>query len=119
MNTRIAMRLLGLVAALATAGCARRATIGGGAAVKPKPAEPTISDGRSLIATMRRTHGGSWYRTLSFTQNNILYATTGRETRSQWLEHARVPGRLRIDYLPLSTRSGVLYDGARVHVFDN
>lgn len=68
---------------------------------------------------MQQHYGGQWYRTLSFTQNNTLYSARGGETKSQWLERIAVPGRVRIDYLPLSQRSGVLFDGSRVHTFDN
>jgi hypothetical protein len=43
----------------------------------------------------------------------------GSATNSQWRQHISLPGRLRIDYLPLTQRSGVLFDGSRVHTFDN
>jgi len=68
---------------------------------------------------MRQKYNAQWYKTLSFTQNNTLYSARGGATNSQWREHISVPGRLRIDYLPLSQRSGVLFDGSRVHTFDN
>lgn len=67
---------------------------------------------------MRQKYGGQWFKTLSFTDNNVLYGARG-ETKNQWRQHIAVPGKLRIDYLPLSQRSGVLFDGARVHTFDN
>jgi len=60
-----------------------------------------------------------WYKTLSFTQKNTLYSARGGETSSQWREQIAVPGKLRIDYLPLTQRSGVLFDGSRIHTFDN
>jgi hypothetical protein len=68
---------------------------------------------------MRQKYGGQWFKTLSFTQNNTLYSTRGGETNSQWRQRIAVPGKLRIDYLPLTQRSGVLFDGSRVHTFDN
>lgn len=68
---------------------------------------------------MRQKYGAQFYKTLAFTQNNILYSTRGTETKSQWRQQISVPGRLRIDYLPATQRSGVLFDGARVHTFDN
>lgn len=116
MRTRHLRWTVGATLAIAAAACARG---GGKPAAPPKPVEPPITDGRSLVAAMHRRYDGKWYRTLSFVQNNTLIATTGRQTRSQWIEHVSVPGRLRIDYLPLSTKSGVLYDGGKVHVFDN
>lgn len=85
----------------------------------PKPAAPSITDGRSLLGVMRAKYDTSWYKTLSFTQNNTLYSSRGTTTTSQWRQRIAVPGKLRIDYLPLTSRSGVLFDGARVHTFDN
>jgi len=103
----------GLVLGAACGG--RRATP---AAVPPAPTAPTVSDGPSLVSAMRFKHG-EWYRTLSFTANVTLYSARGTATPGQWRQQISVPGRLRIDYLPLSGRSGVLFDGARVHTFDN
>ncbi len=68
---------------------------------------------------MHRRYEGRWFRTLSFLQNNTLFPASGGEQRTQWLEHMAVPGKLRIDHLPLAGRSGVLYEGGKVHVFDN
>jgi hypothetical protein len=85
----------------------------------PRPSEPAVTDGQSLLRAMRQRYGGQWFKTLSFTQNNTLYTARGGETKSQWRQHLSVPGKLRIDYFPLSQRSGVLFDGSRVHTFDN
>ena len=68
---------------------------------------------------MRQKYNAQWYKTLSFTQNNTLYSARGGTTPSQWREHISVPGKLRIDYLPMTQKSGVLFDGSRVHTFDN
>jgi len=89
------------------------------AAPPPRPEAPAITDGRSLVTAMRQKYNAQWYKTLSFTQNNTLYSARGGATNSQWRQRIAVPGRLRIDYLPLSQRSGVLFDGSRVHTFDN
>lgn len=102
---------------LLAAGCSgRRATP---AATSPRPTAPVINDGASLVTAMRQKYGTQWFKTLSFTQNNTLYSARGGQTTSQWRQHIQVPGKLRIDYLPLSQRSGVLFDGSRVHTFDN
>jgi hypothetical protein len=111
---RNALFVLCVTAAVACGG--RRVTP---AAPSARPEAPAITDGRSLVSAMRRKYDGQWYKTLSFTQNNTLYSTRGGSTTSQWREHVSVPGRLRIDYLPLTQRSGVLFDGSRVHTFDN
>ena len=104
---------IGLVLVGACSG--RRATP---AAEPARPSTPSITDGASLVNAMRVKYP-QWYKTLTFTQNNTLYSARGGQSTSQWREHIAVPGRLRIDYLPLSQRSGVLFDGSRVHTFDN
>lgn len=68
---------------------------------------------------MHARYAGRHLRTLSFLQNNTLYSAAGGEQHSQWLEHLSAPGRLRIDHLPLSSHSGVLYTGGKVFAFDN
>jgi hypothetical protein len=108
--------LLASVVVLATGCGGRRATP---VETPARPAAPTISDGPSLVNAMRQKYGGQWFKTLSFTQNNTLYSARGGATNSQWRERIALPGKLRIDYLPLTQRSGVLFDGSRVHTFDN
>jgi hypothetical protein len=109
--------LLAAVLMLGAAACTRPATV---TTATPGPAAaPPITDGGSLVAAMRRKYDGHWYRTLAFTQNNTLYGANGRETKSQWLERVALPGRLRIDYMPLASKSGLLYDGRRIHTIDN
>jgi len=68
---------------------------------------------------MHDRYVGKWFSTLSFSQHTTTYSVSGRETKGVWNEYLAVPGRLRIDYLPLSERSGVLYAGNRVHSFVN
>jgi hypothetical protein len=115
MTVPLRRTLTGLV--LLTAACAPRTPAGTGTA--PSPAEPVITTGRELLQAMHARYDGRWFRTLSFLQNNTLYSASGGEQKTQWLEHMIVPGRLRIDYLPLATHSGVMYAGGQVHVFDN
>ncbi|MDQ3242183.1 MAG: hypothetical protein M3Q09_00410 [Gemmatimonadota bacterium] len=68
---------------------------------------------------MHDRYSGRWYRTLSFEQSNTFFTQSGREEKSRWVEHLSVPGRLRIDFMPLSTRSGLLILNNRVTTFDN
>ena len=116
--TRPVVCIVMLPSCLALAlGCSgRRSTPPAAAAT---PAAPVISDGQTLVAAMRQKYGAQWFKTLAFTQNNTLYSARGGETKSQWRQQIAVPGKLRIDYLPLTQRSGVLFDGSRVHTFDN
>ena len=104
-------------AAVVVAGCGGSATA---ARTTPSPAPSlAVTDGPSLIAAMRQRYAGKWYTTLSFLQNNTLYSLRGTETKSQWMEYMSIPGKLRIDYLPLENHSGVLYAGGTVYSFDN
>lgn len=68
---------------------------------------------------MHDRYAGKWYRTLRFEQSNTFYTQSGREEKSRWVEHLSVPGRLRIDFMPLSSRSGLLILNNRVTSFDN
>ena len=104
-----------VVLAVSGTSCSKRTPPPGPPAA---PSPPAITDGRSLLAAMQRRYGGQWVKTLSFTQNNTLYTTRG-ESKSQWRQQLSIPGKLRIDYLPLTQRSGVLFDGTRIHTFDN
>jgi hypothetical protein len=117
MMCRVVRNALLVGSVLAVAACGGRRAAPAGPPAAPPP--PAITDGRSLVSAMRRKYDGQWYRTLAFTQNNTLYSARGGTTTSQWRETISVPGKLRIDYLPLTQRSGVLFDGARVHTFDN
>jgi hypothetical protein len=107
--------VVGLMVTAACSGGRRTATI----PPATRPAAPSITDGRSLLSVMRAKYDTSWFKTLSFTQNNTFYSARGTTTTSQWRQRISVPGKLRIDYLPLTQRSGVLFDGTRVHTFDN
>jgi hypothetical protein len=80
------------------------------------PAAPTSA--AALVGAMHDRYAGRWYRTLTFLQNNTLYRSGGGEDHSQWREYMAIPGRLRIEYLPATSRSGVLFEGGRVHAFN-
>ena len=107
-----------LAAALPALGCARAATTPSPtpAPQAAVPAPPTSA--AELIARMHDRYEGKWYRTMTFLQNNTLYRTGGGEDRSQWMEYMAIPGRLRIEYPPATSRSGVLYENGRVHAFN-
>ena len=67
---------------------------------------------------MRERYDGKWYKTLTFLQNNTRYTTDGREEKSQWMEYLSVPGKLRIEFLPRSSGSGVLFTNGRAYTFE-
>jgi hypothetical protein len=72
-----------------------------------------------VLRAMHARYAGKWFSTLAFSQRTTTISTSGRETKGVWNEYMAVPGRLRIDYLPLGDRSGVLYARSRVHSFLN
>jgi len=96
----------------------------------PKPAAPTpaptpvkkesnaITSSARLVREMHDRYSGKWYKTLSFEQTNT-YTSGGKEQKSRWVQRLQVPGRLRIDFLPLSSKSGLLIQNNRVITFDN
>jgi hypothetical protein len=85
----------------------------------PAPAPSAVRDGYDVLRAMRDKYGGRWYTSVEIALQNTLYGTDGRTTQSQWREFLAVPGRQRIDYLPLEQRSGVLYVGGRIYSFIN
>jgi hypothetical protein len=113
----IRQRYLGsLVSLFLVAGCSQRqAAVSTGTV----PKEPPITDGRGVLRAMHERYVGKWFATLSFSQRTTTISATGRETKGVWHEYLAVPGRLRIDYTPLSEHSGVLYAKGRVHTFVN
>ncbi len=66
---------------------------------------------------MHARYAGRWYSSIEIALRNTLYSLDGRQTRSNWREFLAVPGRQRIDYLPLEQHSGVLYAGGRIYSF--
>jgi hypothetical protein len=89
----------------------------------PAPVEvsrqPKIATARELLSEMHDKYSGNWYSTLTFRQENTFYTQSGGEQKSRWVEHLQVPGKLRIDFEPLSSKSGLLILNNRVTTFDN
>lgn len=114
---RSAPTLLAIALAAAALGaCARTAVIAPEPeVVKPPPAP----DGRSVLAAMNERYIGKWYMTLTFKQNVTIISATGRQTKQVWNQYVTLPGRQRIDYVPLGSRSGVLYADGKLYAFAN
>jgi hypothetical protein len=85
---------------------------------QPVTSAGSITSSPELFRAIRARYGGRWYSTLSFTGENTRWSTTGGVTTSRWAEYVSVPGRLRIEFLPWSNQSGVLFEGGEVHTFD-
>ena len=104
-------------AAALTVACARPATPPAAAAPAPAAAAPVTSTAQ-LVERMKAHYDGRWYRTLTFLQHNTLYRADGGEEKSDWREYQQVPGRLRVEFLPETTRSGFLVRDDTIYTFD-
>lgn len=109
---------LGLMLLVSVAACSKPPS----PASAPAPvatAEQKITSARELLTEMHDRYAGNWYTTLKFSQSNTFYTQSGGEQKSRWVENLSVPGRLRIDFEPLSSKSGLLILNNRVTTFDN
>jgi hypothetical protein len=85
--------------------------------ITPKESSiPAVNTVSGLVDAMRDKYAEKWYKSLSFTQVN-KYSIGGKEQSSEWVENLSVPAKLRIDFLPLSQKSGLLVDNSRVSTF--
>lgn len=84
----------------------------------PRGERVEITSAAELVREMRERYDGKWYRTLTFLQNNTRFTTDGREEKSQWMEYMSVPGKLRIEFLPRSSGSGILFTNGRAYTFE-
>jgi hypothetical protein len=70
---------------------------------------PAVHSGEDVIRAMHDRYAGKWYTTLSFVQHNTATRPNGAQEHSTWREYARIPGRLRIDFLPADSGNGLLF----------
>ena len=84
----------------------------------PRGDRAEIGSAAQLVAEMRERYDGKWYKTLTFLQNNTRYTSDGREEKSQWLKYQSIPGKLRIEFLPRSAGSGLIFSNGRAHTFE-
>jgi hypothetical protein len=75
----------------------------------PARATRRFTDGEDVVAAMRARYAGKWYKTLTFRQKTSRMLPTGSWKVETWYEAMKLPGRLRIDFEPVSAGNGVLY----------
>jgi hypothetical protein len=75
----------------------------------PSRAAPRFADAGNVVEAMRARYAGKWYRTLTFQQKTSRLLPNGTWRVETWYEALKVPGRLRIDFDPVSAGNGVLY----------
>ena len=109
------------LAAAALAGCHRTApeTQPSRPAPATVPARVSYESGEDVVAAMHERYAGKWYSTLTFTQKTSRLGADDKWSVQTWFEAMHVPGRLRIDFAPLSGGNGVLYAHDSAFTFSN
>lgn len=106
VNTRFAPIA---ILSLSLLGACRGSTV----ATVPAAAVPAVrldyASGEDVLAAMRARYEGKWYQTLTFKQKTSRLLANGSWNVQTWYEASRLPGRLRIDFDPISAGNGVLY----------
>src|SRR5687768_4845954 len=110
------LALLGLSATVAGAcgGGARAVTAGTPSGAKLSSVPNT---GLEVIGWMRRAHPSRALRSLSFDITTIEYRGE-RQVERESRAYAALPGRLRVDALPTSSRAGYVRNRQRLSVFN-
>jgi hypothetical protein len=100
---------LSLVLLLGVAAC-QRAPVAAPAPTPSRAAPPPVfASGQAVVAAMRARYAGKWFNTLTFRQKTSRLRPNGTWDVQTWYEELLLPGRLRIDFEPVSAGNGVLY----------
>ena len=79
----------------------------------PPPAaeapETQYRTGQDVVEAMHARYAGKWYTTMTFRQKTSRLLANGKWNVQTWYEAMKLPGRLRIDFDPVSAGNGVLY----------
>jgi hypothetical protein len=111
---RIHQSRAALVAALPLlllAGCHRgpRPVAAPPSAQPPAEKESEFLTGQGVVEAMHARYLGKWYETMTFKQKTSRLLANGKWNVQTWYEAMKLPGRLRIDFDPVSAGNGVLY----------
>ncbi|MDQ3820056.1 MAG: outer membrane lipoprotein-sorting protein [Acidobacteriota bacterium] len=68
-----------------------------------------ITTSEDLIRAMQKRYAKTWYRTLTFKQKTTNFHEDGTKEEAIWYEALYAPGRLRIDFDPVSQGNGILF----------
>ena len=109
-SSRVAAATL---AALLFAACSRTPVVATPEPSTTAPASarvaPRFATGADVVEAMRARYDGQWYKTLTFRQKTSRLLPNGSWKVETWHEAIKIPGRLRIDFDPVSAGNGVLY----------
>jgi len=76
-----------------------------------------MNTGEDLVRAMHKKYNKSWYKTLTFVQKTVEHHEDGTTKASIWYEAYSAPGRLRIDFDPISSGNGILFSKETLHSF--
>lgn len=76
-----------------------------------------IKTSEDLIRAMQKKYAKSWYKTLTFKQKTTNFKDDGTKEEAIWYEALSVPGRLRIDFDPVSAGNGILFVNDTIYGF--
>ncbi|MEO7540243.1 MAG: hypothetical protein ABIV21_09450 [Pyrinomonadaceae bacterium] len=85
------------------------------AAISVSAGDPKTPE--ELLTAMQKKHASTWYKTLVFAQKTTSYKPDGTTEKGIWYEALSVPGRLRIDYDPLTSGGGTIFKDGTVSGF--
>src|SRR5919199_4734431 len=77
-----------------------------------------IETAEDLIQAMQKKYAKSWYKTLTFKQKTTNFKDDGTKEEAIWYEALSVPGKLRIDFDPVSEGNGILFVNDNIYRFD-
>jgi hypothetical protein len=109
-------RVAGLAGLLVSAAACGRSLPVASAGIPGRPSGIPQS-GLEVIGAMRRAHPSRELRSLAFSVTVIEYQSDSTEVRRE-RAHALLPGRLRLEAVPVSRRSGIVRNGSDVAVFE-
>jgi hypothetical protein len=76
-----------------------------------------IKTGEDVVASMYKKYAGKWYKTLTFVQKTTTHKPDGTESAETWYEAMTVPGKLRIDIVPLEKGNGIIFADGKLFSF--
>lgn len=101
-------------------GFAMAACAAGAAPGSPGATGAPVTSAAELVSAMHDRYASTWYSTLRFRQNVIRTRPDGTRLPDEvWLEHAEIPGKLRIDLAANYNGNAQIYSGDSVFVFQN
>ena len=68
-----------------------------------------VESPKALVEAMHAQYDDGWYETLAYAQETIQRRPDGSSDTSIWYEAYQAPGRLRIDFAPLTAGHGLLF----------